>query len=93
MSVHGIGKNASVQKIVGNPIQKSVKPGSTQPARGSDKVELSGVSHLLHALKSGSDIRPDKVADIRAQIEAGKYDPDDPKKLDFAVDRLLDDLL
>jgi flagellar biosynthesis anti-sigma factor FlgM len=91
MSVHGIGRNSPVQKTVNNPIQKSVKPGSALPARGSDKVELSGVSHLLHALKTGSDFRADKVADIKAQIAAGKYLDD--RKENIAIDRLLDDLL
>jgi anti-sigma28 factor (negative regulator of flagellin synthesis) len=45
---------------------------------------------LLKTLKN-NDIRTDKVAAIKAQIEAGTYEDD--KKLDAAVDRLLDDLL
>jgi hypothetical protein len=35
-------------------------------------------------------LREDKVASIRAQIEAGTYES--PNKVDIAVDRLLDDL-
>jgi len=54
------------------------------------KLELSGVSHLLKTLKN-NDVRTDKVAVVKAQIEAGTYD--DEKKLDAAVDKLLDDLL
>jgi negative regulator of flagellin synthesis FlgM len=48
------------------------------------------MSHLLKALKS-NDVRVDKVADIKKQIEAGTYETDD--KLNIAADRLLDDLL
>jgi flagellar biosynthesis anti-sigma factor FlgM len=91
MSIQGIGNNSPVQKITGNPIQKSIPAGSSQPTRGTDKVELSGMSHALATLKSGGDFRADKVADIKAQIEAGTYEDD--KKLDIAADRLLDDLL
>ncbi len=48
---------------------------------------------LLRTLKSlqSNDIRADKVAQIKAQIEAGAYEDD--QKLDVATDRLLDDLL
>jgi negative regulator of flagellin synthesis FlgM len=90
MSIQGIGNNSPVQKIVSQPIQKSVQPGTTQPARGSDTVQLSGVSSLMQTLKTGGDVRVDKVADIKAQIAAGTYEDD--HKLDVAADRLLDDL-
>src|SRR2546423_1080284 len=92
MSIQGIGNQSPVQKIVNNPIQKSLPADAAQaPARGGDKVELSGVSHLLASLKAGNDFRADKVADIRAQTKAGKY-ADDDHKLDAAADKLLDEL-
>jgi anti-sigma28 factor (negative regulator of flagellin synthesis) len=90
-SVNSVGNNSPVQKIINNPIQKQL-PASAQPASGqsgADKVELSGVSHLLTSLKA-NDIRVDKVASVKAQIEAGTYEDD--HKLDVAADRLLDDL-
>jgi anti-sigma28 factor (negative regulator of flagellin synthesis) len=49
------------------------------------------MSQLLATLKK-NDIRADKVAAIKAQIASGAYDADD-KKLDAALDGLLDDLL
>ena len=91
MSIQGIGNNPPVQKVTANPIQKSIPAGSSQPSRGTDKVEISGMSQALATLKSGGDFRADKVAAIKAQIEAGTYEDD--KKLDIAADRLLDDLL
>lgn len=57
----------------------------------SDRLELSGVSHLLTTLKASGDVRVDKVASIKAQIEAGTYDDD--AKLDAATDRMLDEVL
>jgi len=90
-SVNSVGNNPPIQQIANSPIQKQL-PASAQPAAGqssTDKVELSGVSHLLTSLKA-NDIRVDKVASIKAQIEAGTYEDD--HKLDVAADRLLDDL-
>ena len=90
-SINHIGGTSPLQRVVANPIQKQLPADAPAQMPAADKLELSGASHLLKALKSGSDVRADKVAQIKAQIEAGIYDDD--KKLDAAVDRLLDDLL
>lgn len=91
MNVNNVGSSSPVQKIVANPIEKSIPADAPKQLRASDRLELSGVSHLMKALKSNADVRTDKVAEIKAAIEAGTYEDD--KKLDVAVDRLLDDLL
>jgi flagellar biosynthesis anti-sigma factor FlgM len=87
--VNNVNVNAPIQKIVANPVQKSI-PAGAAPVRASDRLELSGASHLLASLKSG-DVRTDKVADIRQQIQNGTYDADG-QKLDAAADKLLDEL-
>lgn len=88
-NINSISGNPSVQKILSQPIQKQVPAESTRtPA--TDRLELSGVSHLFQTLKN-NDIRTDLVADVKARIENGTYE--DSQKLDVAVDRLLDDLL
>ena len=86
--VQNTGGNSPIQKLASTPIQKQLPADASKP-RASDRVELSGMGHLLGALKT-NDIRADKVASVKAQIEAGTYEDD--KKLDAAVDRLLDDL-
>jgi hypothetical protein len=91
--VNNVGGNSpasAVNKIVAKPVQKQIPTDAPTQLPATDKLELSGVSHLLKALKS-NDIRGDKVAEIRAQLDANTYEDD--KKLDIAVDRLLDDLL
>lgn len=92
-STNGVSGNSPVQKLVAKPIQKEVAADAPKqtPAVATDRVELGGMSALLKTLKSGGDVRADKVAAIKAQIEAGTYEDD--KKLDVAADRLLDDLL
>ena len=91
MNVNNVGNSSPVQKIVANPVQKSIPADAPKQLPVTDRLELSGVSHLLKTLKSNGDVRTEKVAEIKSQIEAGTYEDD--KKLDAAVDRLLDDLL
>ncbi len=76
------------------PQETAATPPADQPATPgsvSDRLELSGVGHLLETLKSAGDVRVDKIAELKAQIEAGNYDSDG-KKLDGATNGLLDDL-
>lgn len=89
-SINGLGSNSPIQKVVSNPIQKSLpSDGPAQISSRGDKVELSAANTYLKTLKA-NDVRVDKVAQIKAQIEAGTYETDD--KLNVAADRLLDDL-
>jgi negative regulator of flagellin synthesis FlgM len=88
--INSIGNNQPVQKVVPQqPVQRQVPAEPARQLPLTDRVELSGASHLLQALKV-NDIRAEKVAEIRAQIDAGTYETDE--KLDLAIDRLLDDL-
>ena len=89
-SVNSVGNTSQLQQIVNQPIQKQLPATEQLASTATDKVELSGVSHLLTSLKT-NDIRLDKVASIKAQIEAGTYESDD--KLNIAADRLLDDVI
>ena len=89
MSIQGIGQNNPVSKIVNQPVQKQVPANAPGQLPVTDRLELSGVSHLLSNLKT-NDIRADKVEQIKAEIEKGTYEDD--AKLDAAIDRLLDDM-
>lgn len=88
--VNNLGQSTPVQKIVTNPVSKAIPADAPKNLPATDKLELSGVSHLLNRLKS-NDIRADKVAAIKSQIDAGNYEDD--AKLETATNRLLDDLL
>ena len=82
---------ASIKKIASQPIDKQVPADAPKQLPITDRVELSGMSSMLKSLKAGKDFRADKVADIKAQIQAGTYETEE--KLDIAADRLLDDLM
>jgi anti-sigma28 factor (negative regulator of flagellin synthesis) len=85
--INNVGGSPPLQKVTTAPVQKEVPTAQVAKPSLKDRVELSGVGHLVQK----NDIRADKVADIKAQIAAGTYDDD--TKLDIATDRLLDDLL
>lgn len=89
-SINHIGGGSPVHRVTTNPVQKQIPADAPAQMPATDKLELSGASHLLKALKQ-NDVRTDKVAEIKAQIANGAYE--DEKKLDVAVERLLDDLL
>ena len=89
-SINNVGGSSPVNPVYTKPVAKPAAGGPTEAARGKDRLELSGLSPMLKTLKAGGDIRADKVATIKAQIEAGTYEDD--RKLDAAVDRMLDDL-
>ena len=90
-SINGIGNSAPVQRAINAPIQKASETDAPKGPSATDRLELSGASHLLKALKQNNDVRVDKVAQVKAAIAAGAYEDD--AKMDVAVDRLLDDLL
>ena len=88
--INNVGGSSPIQKITSAPVQKEVPATETGRPSLADRVELSGAGHILNQLKT-NDIRADKVAAIKAQIEAGTY-ADDDHKLDASLDGLLDDL-
>ena len=88
-SINNVGNTNPVQSVVSNPIQKSIPANAPAQQRAVDRLDLSGVSYLFQTLKT-NDIRTDKVAQVKAQIEAGTYESDD--KLNAAVNGLLDDI-
>ena len=90
-SINNIGNASPIQRIISNPVQKAVGADAPATPSLSDRLELSGASHLLKALKQNNDVRVDKVAEVKAAIASGTYEDD--AKMDAAVDRLLDDLL
>lgn len=60
-----------------------VSPGNTIPV---DQLEISAEAK---AIQSNTGIRTERVADVREQIAAGRYESAD--KIDLAVERLLDE--
>lgn len=88
-SINGIGNHSPVSKVVTQPVQKQVPTDAPKQMMATDKVHSSGIDHMLEMLKS-NEVRGEKVATIKSQIEAGTYESD--QKLEVAIDRLMEDL-
>ena len=88
--INSIGPNTPIQKTLTQPVQKQVATNAPKQLKlTADRVEIAKVNQLLATMKA-NDVRTEKVAAIRAQIEAGTYVTE--AKLDAAIDRLMDDL-
>ena len=86
MSLHGPHAiNAPHRSKAAHPAEAS------KPAVPTDQLDISREAELVSQMRDVPDIRADKVAQIRAQIEAGTYETDE--KLDIALDHLLNELV
>lgn len=89
-SINGINNTNAIRTAANQPLSRPASAEPTSQARPADRLELSGVGHLMKVLKADTGIRADKVASIRAQIEAGTYETEE--KLNITIDRLIEDL-
>ena len=60
------------------------------PSGGVDQLDISPEADFVAQARDLPEIREDRVAAIKAQIQAGTYDTAD--KLDMALSRLLDEI-
>jgi anti-sigma28 factor (negative regulator of flagellin synthesis) len=89
-SINGLGGNSPVNRVINNPVHKSIPTDATAPKPAADRLELSGLSGILKSAQR-NDIRADKVSQVKEAIANGTFETDE--KLDGATDKLLDDLL
>lgn len=80
----GYGQNRVGRGETGQTSSTSRSRGSeTDSASGADKVTLSGDARLVSlaatTAKDSPDTRADRVAALKAQVEAGTYQPDSKK--------------
>ena len=75
-----------------SPDRPAEAQASVRHGRGNDAVEISADARLLGEIRSNSDSRPDleKVARIRAEIEAGSYDNE--ARFQVAVNQLTQEI-
>ena len=55
-----------------------------------DQLNISAEAQMMSAASTRSDIRADRVADIRAQIAGGQYETSE--KLEVAIGRMLNEI-
>lgn len=67
---------------------KATSATDSQMSLPVDQVDISFEAQSIS--QTGSDIRADRVSEIRAQISNGIYDTND--KMDAAISRMLDEI-
>jgi negative regulator of flagellin synthesis FlgM len=65
-------------------------PASSPYAGGVDQLDISPEADFVAQARELPEIREDRVAALRAQIEAGTYET--PEKLEIALSRMLDEI-
>lgn len=87
-----IGRTEGVQgpgRIEGTRIDK-VHSDPVQPApAAADRIEMSEVGHLVADAMALPEVRLDRIAELKAQIEAGTYQTE--QRLLGALDKFLEE--
>lgn len=71
------------------PAGGSSKPEALRPATPRDEVEISEVSRMFDQLSQSPAVRAERLAQIKAEIDAGTYET--PEKLEAALSKLFSD--
>jgi len=91
MYIYGTNQIHAAQPL--NPPHRLTPAPSTSGSFGSagvDQLDISPQADFVAQARDLPDIREDRVAQIRAQIQSGTYETAD--KLDGALSRLLDEI-
>ena len=91
MQIHGPSNVHGPQPI--NPphrTQGAARSAGTSQTQQTDQLDISHEADMVSRAREIPSIRSERIAAIRAQIEAGTYETE--QKLEIAVGRLLDEL-
>ncbi|MDA7887388.1 flagellar biosynthesis anti-sigma factor FlgM [bacterium] len=85
-----IRSTSNIQTSSAVNLQKQNTTSATQNTNSVpvDSLEISAEAQML-STSGATDIRADRVADLRAQIASGEYET--PEKLEAAVSRMFDE--
>lgn len=65
-------------------------PAATQVQSTEDQLDLSEAGQIAARLSEATEVRQDRVTEIRAELAAGTYET--PEKLALALDRMIDQI-
>lgn len=91
MQIQGPANLHGAHRITGpNRIQGTAPQAPAEHVHAADQLDISPEAEMVGRVHDLPEIRADRVADIRRQIEAGTYETGE--KLDIALGRLLDEI-
>lgn len=90
MQIRGTSNIQSTTQVnFSNKIQTVENQSVATQLDTTDQVDISSEAQMLASMNDISDIRAERVTEIREQIETGQYETAD--KMDAALDRILDE--
>ena len=91
MQIHGPAHVHGPQSING-PHRTPTTPqaGQSRGVQGADELSISREADLVSRVRDVPEMRQERIAEIRRQIEAGTYETGE--KMGAALDRLLDEI-
>ena len=88
MDVTGPGSIQGSSPINQVPQTPETKPATeSKPVSPRDEVEISSAGKMLDSLSQSPEIRAERLAQIKSEIDAGTYET--PEKLEAALEKLL----
>ncbi len=88
MDVNGPGSVHGTSPIHSIPSAHEVeRPADPSQAVPQDEIEISPAGKMLEELSRSPQIRAERLAELKAAIEAGSYDT--PEKLEAALERMI----
>ena len=91
MQINGPGPVQGPQSIQNTTRADRAETSAPRPHfLEADQLDISSEAELISQVRDLPDIRADRVAELKASIQAGTYETFD--KLEGAVERLLDEL-
>ena len=87
MQVNGSGSVSGTSPVGRTqPISEVHKPESGKSLSPRDEVTISKASRMFDRLSQSSEVRAERLAQIKAEIDAGTYDT--PEKMEAALSKL-----
>ena len=75
MQINGPSQINGAQSLSGLQRTQSATPQKpAEPLHGADQLDISPEAELVSRINDMPDVRMDRVAEIRSQIEAGTYE-------------------
>lgn len=91
MDVRGVGSSPGAVPVrAANGTQAGRDVAGARPVSPKDELEISAAGKMLDQLSQNPDLRQERIASIKAAIEAGTYDTD--AKLEAALSKMFDAL-
>ncbi|MEX0701114.1 MAG: flagellar biosynthesis anti-sigma factor FlgM [Planctomycetales bacterium] len=83
-SVQGAFPVRPVERSTDARPAEAARPAGPQPVR--DEVEISSVGRMMENMTHSSEVRGERLAQIKAAIDAGTYET--PEKFEAALDKM-----